>query len=415
MEPHHTELPVATITMRIWSLFSWFVWGLLVLVFIGELFFLIWGANKLLISAKTEQSIQLTENKRLQTEKDVFLKTRAIATVSVAPRIAARSVEEILNSDEGEAEMETKLIEAELKARKSAGGAAVALPSLVGVMDDSNGENIVNISLGNSELDKLIRQARAAQIAGDMRLTILKLEEAQTLHQNHPAILYYFGLTYEMLKNVTKAREYYLQVFKQREAAGPFYKEAAKKLEEGFNLAEDKRGQMSFGNIQVFREDKPEVGERVIVTIPIRLSQDTQIRAEDLFIPVQFFDIINGREIAFTRSEQPQIRWKQEPVDWAGGEETIEVTYFMPKLSSEELMILGDVKYYGFTAKLYYKGEPMDCFSSPNSLILIEQKKKTQNTDEYSGDGSLLPPIEATPASDADFSVYDASDEGLLP
>ncbi len=275
------------------------------------------------------------------------------------------------------------------------------------------------MSTGSDELDRLIRDARSAQIEGDMRKAILKLEEAQGLHANHPAVLYYFGLTYELLQNSTKAREYYLQVFQQRESAGPFYAEAAKKLQMGFAIAEDMRGKVSFGPITVFHDPDRSEGEKVKLTVPVRIAPGVNIRPEDLDIPVQFFDIVNDREIALTRSEKPRIKWLGDSVTWESGEESFEMTYFLPTLSAEEVMALGDIRYYGYTAKLYYKGEPMDCKSSPNSLILVEYKKKT-DAAAADGDYSLLPPIEASPVSDSPLPFYSddslpLQDESLLP
>lgn len=117
-----------------------------------------------------------------------------------------------------------------------------------------------------------------------------------------------------------------------------------------------------------------------------------------------------------TRSEAPSITWDNPAPDWKNGEEIMRVKYFMPTLSSEEIMALGDVRYYGYTAKLYYKGEPMDCKSTPNSLILVEQKKKFAGLGA-DDDGSLLPPIETEPASDHVIPAYDddSASESILP
>lgn len=257
-----------------------------------------------------------------------------------------------------------------------------------------------------SDFDKLLREARAAQVAGDMRKAMLKLEEARAQSPNHPAMLYYFGLTYEMLGNVGEARHYYTRVYEMRAYAGPYFKYATKKLEMGFSKPQDMQGKMRFGRLNVYRDPDLSKGERVVVTIPIQMSPDTIIRPEDLYIPVQFFDKANDKDIMRTRSEAPQIRWLDEPVDWSEGEELLEVTYNMPLLSSEEIIALGDIRYYGYTAKLFYKGEPMDCVASPNALLLIEQQKRKSANSFYdqSDDSSLLPPIEADPVSeDNDF------------
>ena len=76
--------------------------------------------------------------------------------------------------------------------------------------------------------------------------------------------------------------------------------------------------------------------------------------------------------------------------------------------TQEELDAYGDIKYYGFTAKLYYKGEPLDCLSSPSALVLQEQRLKSRNREQHhTPTNSLLPDDglvptyeEALPASD---------------
>lgn len=64
------------------------------------------------------------------------------------------------------------------------------------------------------------------------------------------------------------------------------------------------------------------------------------------------------------------------------------VQYNLPPADSVEAADAGDVKYYGFTAKLYYKGEPLDCISVPSALILHEQRL---NSRRSGGPAGLLP------------------------
>lgn len=255
-----------------------------------------------------------------------------------------------------------------------------------------------------SSIDKLLKEARSAQIEGDMRRCILKLEEARGIEPEHPALLYFYGLAYEKLRNVEKAREFYTKVFTLREKAGNFFPLAARRLQSGFEYAEKARGKMCFGTIQEFREPVGDEGERVVLTVPIMVDNSFEIRPEDIFTSIQFFDIVDGKRIEFTRAEQPKSRWVNEPADWSQGEETLEIRYHMPVLSTEELTAYGELRYHGYTAKLFYKGEPMDCISSPNSLILTEQILLNKNNNDSSGAGpdSLLPPVEAEPMTEFD-------------
>lgn len=383
------------------------VWWLVAILGFSEIMFGVIALNVKVASWERLKHQELIEKQNKESVAPVVHKKTVIP-------VRPRSVEELLSTlspmDDVEAGSNNKKGDDD----KAPFAPLAPLDDLMTFEDSGKGGGL--IETGEDELDKLIREARTAQIEGDMRKAILKLEEASSRHENHPAVLYYFGLTYEMLLNAAKARDYYLKVFQLRDNAGPFYAEAAKKLQLGFSLADDMRGKMSFGPIQVFHDPDKAAGQIVVLTIPVRMAPGVSIRPEDLYIPVQFFDIINDREIALTRSEAPSITWDNPAPDWKNGEEIMKVKYFMPTLSSEEIMALGDVRYYGYTAKLYYKGEPMDCKSTPNSLILVEQKKKFAGFGA-DDDGSLLPPIEAEPASDHVIPAYDddSASESVLP
>ncbi len=261
------------------------------------------------------------------------------------------------------------------------------------------------------EVAQLVKAARYAQIEGDMRLAVLKLEQALRLEPENPVVLYYYGLTYEWLRNADKSREFFLKVYMQREKAGRYFKRAATHLQTGFASPADMRGDMAFGPILEYRDPECPAGERVKLTVPVLMKDGLNVRPEDLHIRIQFFDKVNDKKVEMTRAPQPAIRWTTEPVDWADGEEIMEVTYYMPPLTEEEMIAFGSLKYYGYTAKLYYKGEPMDCHATPPVLFLLEQMKRNAPSglpEYYEGDDGLLPPVEAVPASDD-------HQEGLLP
>lgn len=268
-------------------------------------------------------------------------------------------------------------------------------------------------------LAALLKQSRYYQIEGDMKRSILKLEEAAAIAPNNPVVCYYFGLAYEAIRNAEKSREYFVKVVTMREEAGKYFPLAAKHLETGFTTPADKRGSMSFGTILEYREPDSGEGERVVLTIPILMKDKLNIRPDDLYIPVHFFDLSNNKKIEPTRAEEPEIRWTSTPIDWSDGEETLEVRYHMPPLTQEELTAYGDLKYYGFTAKLYYKGEPMDCHASPNVLFLIEQMNQTRKNEgqpdylDYGdpSESSVLPPLDAEPAYKSNIM----GDSSLLP
>ena len=258
------------------------------------------------------------------------------------------------------------------------------------------------------EVAELVKAARYAQIDGDLKVAVVKLEQAMRLEPDNPVVLYYYGLTYEWLRNADKSREFFLKVYTQREKAGKYFARAARHLQAGFSSPADLRGDMSFGTILEYRDPECPAGERVKLIVPILMKDGLNVRPEDLRVIVQFFDKVNGKKVEKTHAPEPSSRCDTDPADWADGKAIMEVTYYMPPLTEEETIAYGSLKYYGYTAKLYYKGEPMDCHASPPVLFLLEQ----MNQSSPSGmpeiyDGGLLPPVEASPVSD----TYDS----LLP
>ena len=256
------------------------------------------------------------------------------------------------------------------------------------------------------EVDRLIRQGVAAMTAGDMRQCILSLEEGSLLCAEHPALLYYYGMAYDKLLNPKKAREYYTKVFQMRDKAGNYFKRAAHRLTYGFDQPAAMRGKLSFGPHQLKHTYSPDSGEQVDLLLPVMLAPGEDVRLEDLYIHVQFFDLVNGRRIGFSRGKV-NWNWQNEKPDWAEWEENLVFSYSVPPLTQEEMDVYGDVRYYGFTAKLYYKGEPLDCLSTPSALILHEQRLKSRSQQQHVPTNSLLPDDglvpeyeEALPASD---------------
>ena len=258
------------------------------------------------------------------------------------------------------------------------------------------------------EVTRLIRQAVAAMTAGDMRQCVLYLEEGTLMAPEHPALLYYYGMAYDKLQNPRKARDYYTKLFQMRDRGGSYFKRAAQRLTYGFDQTSALRGKLAFGPHQINHQYSPEAGEQVDMLLPVLLAPGEEVRPDDIYITLQFFDLVSGRRIEFSRMATPQLTWQNEKPTWSDCEENLVVSYHMPPLTQEQLDAYGDLRYYGFTAKLYYKGEPLDCISSPSALILQEQiLNRRQNRQHYTPTNSLLPDDglvpdyeEAVPASD---------------
>lgn len=240
---------------------------------------------------------------------------------------------------------------------------------------------------GNSEVDNLIRKGVAAMIAGDMRRCILSLEQASTIAPEYPALLYYYGMAYDKLLNPGKARDYYKRLYLMRDGAGKYFERAARRLTYGADTPAVLRGKLAFGPYKEQRTYDPEQGEKVTVLLPVMLAPGEEVRSDDILIRIECFELVNGRRIDFSR-EKAKAVWVNEVQTWENWEENVLVTYVVPPPDMGDFNSSGDAKYYGFVAKMYYKDEPMDCVSSPASLILHEQML---NSRRKGWGGGLLP------------------------
>lgn len=241
------------------------------------------------------------------------------------------------------------------------------------------------------KVDNCIRRGVTAMTAGDMREAVLQLEQARAVAPDHPAMLYYLGMAYDKLQNPEKARPFYTQVFRMRSNAGKYFRRASRRLTYGFSQASAMRGKLAFGPPQVQRSYDEETGERVDMLLPVLLAPGEEVNPADVFIKIDFFDLVNGHKIRPSRLASPKLSWQNEKPSWQDWEENLLITYSMPNLTQEEIAAYGELKYYGYTAMLYYKEEPMDCISSPASLMLYELRFSRGSARSAPAGNGLLP------------------------
>lgn len=241
------------------------------------------------------------------------------------------------------------------------------------------------------KVDNSIRRGVTAMTAGDLREAVLQLEQARAVAPDHPAMLYYFGMAYDKLQNPGKAQQFYTQVFRMRSNAGKYFQRASRRLTYGFSQASAMRGKLAFGPPQVQRSYDEETGERVDMLLPVLLAPGEEVNPADVFIKIDFFDLVNGNKIRPSRLASPKLSWQNEKPSWKDWEENLLITYTMPHLTQEEIAAYGELKYYGYTAMLYYKEEPMDCISSPSALMLYELRFSRGSGRSTPAGNGLLP------------------------
>lgn len=243
-------------------------------------------------------------------------------------------------------------------------------------------------------LKEKLYAAKVLRRKGDLARAMLALEAGLDEHSEEPALLYELGLAYENLRNFRRAREIYLQLFKMgSEAGGEFFIRAGEKLSHGFADPVRYRGKLGFGSI-IPRHQKLEDGtEELILRVPVEITPGLEVDPADLKIAVDFYDRVGRDDIESTVGVLVEERWLHEPVNWEDGEEILQLQWRLPPLSKFEREIVGERTYYGFVAKIYYKGEPMDAFASPRNLFLIRKSSDSQflPMDEDFLRGGLLP------------------------
>ncbi len=295
------------------------------------------------------------------------------------PVLPARDVNTILEQEDIE-DLMKRLEEEDRKRLQQA--------KLIPTGEEDNAENAEE-KKGEAEFARLMNNARTALIGGDMRRCILSLEEASIIHPKDPELLYLYAQSYDKLLNPSKAQEYYTDLFEMRDKAGIYFKRASKRLTYGFANPAEMRGKLAFGAPMQRSNYDTNRGEQVDVRIPILLAEGEELQPDDIYIHIQFFDTVNGRDIRISHQE-PTMTWENPIPTWAEGEEVLEASYHIPLPTMDALATYGEIKYYGYTAKLYYKGEPLDCISYPSSLIIREYQLRESENDGSYNEG-LLP------------------------
>lgn len=208
---------------------------------------------------------------------------------------------------------------------------------------------------------------------GDTQGTLAKLREADKLEPNHPKILAEIATTYGQMGLDKKGAEYWSAVHEMGvEGAGAYWDLADMALR-GNQIMEGSPLSGTYLRIarHVAVEDKDfSEGQRVVLRVHLKAEgePDTELRGEDMFMQVLFYDLVNGA--TFERSIADAIPQRlSAPYDWKdGAEEIIEVEYRLPKLTDEQRAAFGRRSYFGYVIELYYKDVLQDVVANPRKL-----------------------------------------------
>lgn len=218
--------------------------------------------------------------------------------------------------------------------------------------------------------ERMVKDAREARVAGDMGLAIVKLEEALAQSPDDASVLYELGLVHEQMGVYDTAAAHFEKVFQMGVAgAGSLYEMAAAKLRDGFEQPDAMLGKLSLGRVRIFNNPNHEGGQRVILTIPVQKAPADEIDVAEIAVSVVFFNRTGkGGILQLEDKSWVTEQWITLPFDWAGGEESLRMTYTIPPQDAQTEQLFGGRSYYGQVVSLMYKGEVLDVQAWPRDL-----------------------------------------------
>ena len=262
----------------------------------------------------------------------------------------------------------------------------------------------------NAEVNELLGVVEQLRPLGDTAGVLDVLKKAEVLLPNHPAVLKDFAQTYDLMGLTTKAVSYWRRIEAMGPSAGDFYAMAAQRLQSagGSPMASPDaypnpavggspnptpgaaERVLGLGVVKAIRDPAVQEGEKMIVRLPILSAPGTAVDPNAVEIEVFFYDLVNGDKVEQTIANEPVSAWVSPPVDWSGdGQENLDVTYFLPKLSEAELKTHGRRAYYGYVVKLYYQHRLQDEAVDPPGLLDVSGGRAGVGA---AGNG-LLPPV----------------------
>lgn len=218
--------------------------------------------------------------------------------------------------------------------------------------------------------ERMVNEAREAIVAGDMGKAVMMLQEALGHSPEDPSVHYELGRVHEQMGVFDTAAVHYEKVFQMGvSGAGSLYALAAAKLRDGFEKPDAMLGKLSLGRVRIFKNPNHVEGERVILTIPVQKAPADEIDVDKLEVMVLFFNRTTKGEI-IVRDDKTTVteQWVTLPIEWAGGEESLRMTYTIPPQDPQTEHLFGARGYYGQVVSLIYKGEVLDVQAWPPSL-----------------------------------------------
>lgn len=250
--------------------------------------------------------------------------------------------------------------------------------------------------LRNDTATAAVAEALALREKGDTQGALEALNLADAQEPNHPKILSELATTYGQMGLQKRETETWTKIHELGlETAGPYW-DLADMFFKGQEAEPDLTSVLRIkGHTAVSDEQPPDGSQRVMLKVFLEATSAEPVDATQLVLRVFFFDLVNGESFKPTIADTIEHVDVTAPYDWKHGAERIDVEYFLPKLTDEQVANHGQRQYYGYVVELYYADVLQDFVANPRKLGRLG----SSTPSSYSGSGlfpdSLKP--EASP------------------
>ncbi|MEM8953286.1 MAG: hypothetical protein AAGD22_03955 [Verrucomicrobiota bacterium] len=242
---------------------------------------------------------------------------------------------------------------------------------VVGAVSDERGLPPAEMEIRDEQVLELLAAAASLRERSDLPGVFSRLREADAILPRHPRILYEMADCLNEMGQRAKATEYWSEIREMgTEGAGDFWALADLKLEgEAAIEAIPSDAILTISNVLEQRHPEVTNGEKVTLRVAIKAKAGVEVLPSDVAVNVFFYDLVNGKDVARTTADQPQYNWMTFPIDWKDQpEEILDVEYFHPVLSPEEIREIGTRQYHGYVIELNYRDQLQDVVAEPRTL-----------------------------------------------
>ena len=223
------------------------------------------------------------------------------------------------------------------------------------------------------EVEDLVRKALQLREQGDCQGALEALRQADAKLPSHPKILAEMATTLQQMGLDTKAAEYWERVHQLGPEGAGAYWDLADMALKGQILDETSTLDSYLRITRHTARTVPTTdgSQHVVLRIHIEAAPNKSVSGDDMYLNVLFFDAVKDTTFEPTVADTKPI-YVTQPYDWKdASEEIIEVDYFLPKLTPEQVATLGQRRFFGYVVELYYKDLLQDIVASPRKLARL--------------------------------------------